>query len=120
VLTEFADHVADVFRLFGPVEVRRMFGGYGVFRDGLMFALVSGDTLYLKADAQNAEDFEAQGLSRFEYRRAGKTATLSYYAAPEAVMEDRVEAASWARRSFEAALRATRRSRTGKGAVTRA
>ena len=103
---EFAQHLTDVFRLFGPISLRRMFSGYGIYHDGIMFALVSQDTLYLKADAENSADFRDQGLGQFEYIRQGKVIGLSYYQAPEIVLEDANEAALWARRSFEAALRA--------------
>jgi DNA transformation protein len=105
-MNEFIDHLKDVFRLFGPFAAKRMFSGHGLFRDGLMFGLVVRDTLYLKADAQSAPQFEKLGLPAFEYRRAGKLARLSYYTAPEAVTEDAAEAAKWARMAFEAALRA--------------
>ena len=104
-MSEFADHLKDVFRLFGPIEVRRMFGGYGIYRDGIMFGLVSDDALYLKADAENAAHFRKHGLSQFEYRRKGKITKMAYYRAPDAAMDDCAEAARWAHRSFEAALR---------------
>ncbi|WP_036303634.1 TfoX/Sxy family protein [Methylotenera sp. L2L1] len=105
-LDEFTQHLTDVFRLFGSISLRRMFSGYGVFHDGIMFGLVSQETLYLKADTENSADFRDQGLSQFEYVRQGKVIGLSYYQAPEIVLEDANEAALWARRSFEAALRA--------------
>ncbi len=105
-MSEFIVHLKDVFCLFGPFAAKRMFSGYGLFRDGLMFGLVSRDTLYLKADAQSAPRFTQLGQAQFEYRRKGKVAKLSYYAAPESVMEDAAEAACWARVAFEAALRA--------------
>ena len=104
-MSDLANHLKDVFRLFGPIEVRRMFGGYGVYRDGLMFGLVSDETLYLKADAESAPQFRKLGLAQFEYRRKGKATKLSYYVAPETVMEDCIEAARWGRLSFNAALR---------------
>jgi len=105
-LDEFSQHLTDVFRLFGPISLRRMFSGYGIFNDGFMFGLVSHETLYLKADAENSADFRDQGLSQFEYVRQEKVIGLSYYQAPEIVLEDANEAALWARRSFAAALRA--------------
>ena len=104
-MKEIVEHLQDVFRLFGPVEVRRMFGGRGIFRDGLMFGLMSDDLLYLKADAENVSHFEEQDLPQFEYLRQGRVTKLSYYRAPDAVMDDCIEAAMWARRSFAAALR---------------
>jgi DNA transformation protein len=105
-MSEFADHLHDVFRMFGPISVRRMFGGYGVYRDGLMFALVADDALYLKVDAHNVGEFLRRELPPFEFHRAGKTLRMSYRLAPDEVMEDHAEAALWARRSFEAAVRA--------------
>ena len=104
-MNEFTDHLKDVFRLFGAVEVRRMFGGLGIFRDGLMFALVYDEALYLKADEHNAADFVALGLGQFEYQQRGKTVKMSYYLAPDALLDDPAEAAQWARRSYEVALR---------------
>lgn len=114
-LDEFALHLADVFRLFGPISLRRMFSGYGVFHDGIMFGLVHAETLYLKADAENIASFLKQGLGQFNYVRQGKIIGLSYYQAPDAVLEDIQEAAHWARQSFEAALRAN----TSKAKTTR-
>lgn len=108
-MNEFSAYLPELFELFGPVGVRKMFGGYGVFRDGLMFALAVDDSLYLKADAENAGYFERLNLARFEYARSGKIARLSYYQAPPEIMEDRDQAAIWARRSYDAALRAQRK-----------
>jgi DNA transformation protein len=82
-----------------------MFGGYGVYRQGIMFALVAGDTLYLKTDAQNAPAFRERGLSPFTYERKSKMMETSYYAAPETVMEEAAEASHWGRSALEAALR---------------
>lgn len=101
----FDDHIADVFSAFGPIQVRRMFSGYGLFRDGLMFGLVHDDVLYLKGDDQNAGEFRELGLAQFTYRRNGKDVRLSYFRAPDTVMDDHAEAAKWARRAFEAARR---------------
>lgn len=110
-MDEFAQHMADVFRQFGPITLRRMFGGHGLFRDGIMFGLLFDDALYLKVDARNIGDFQSLGLGRFDYLRQGKRVGLSYYQAPDTLMDDAEEAARWARRAFEAALRAGPRSR---------
>lgn len=104
-MDEFVEYLREVFELFGPVTVRKMFGGYGIYHDGLMFALVADDVLYLKADADNRHYFEQEGLGPFVYDKGGKPVTMSYYQAPDDLMEDREVAATWAARSFEAALR---------------
>ncbi len=113
-MNNFVDNLQDVFRLFGPIDIKRMFGGHGLSREGLMFGLVSDDIVYLKADAVNKGYFEELGLPRFEYIRKGQVATLSYFQAPEEIMDDSAEAAIWARRSFDAALRGDARARSRK------
>jgi len=110
-VSEYTDYLHEVFELFGPIQVRRMFGGHGLFHDGLMFALVVDDRLYLKADAENRAAFEAAGLGPFQYSRRGRPVSLGYFLAPEEILEDRELAALWAGRSFEAALRARTKGR---------
>ncbi|TFH87286.1 TfoX family protein [Billgrantia azerbaijanica] len=110
-MSEYTDHLRDVFALFGPITARRMFGGHGIYHEGLMFALVADETLYLKADDENVADFEREGLGPFEYHKGGKVIRVAYYQAPEALLEDRELAAAWARRSFAAAQRAQARKR---------
>ena len=104
-MSQFADSLHEVFAALGRVQIRRMFGGHGVFHDGLMCALVIRDTLYLKCDVQTQPYFEALGLEPFTYERQGKRLPMSYRLAPETVFEDRAEAALWSRRAFESALR---------------
>lgn len=87
------------------MTARKMFGGYGLYHEGLMFALVADDTLYLKADADTVGDYTARGLGPFEYRKGGRIVKMSYFLAPAEILEDRDEAARWARRAYEAALR---------------
>ncbi len=107
----FVDYVREVFAPLGEVRVRRMFGGYGVYHEERMFALIVADVLYLKADAHSAERFERRGLSRFEYTRQGRAVQLSYYAAPEEIFDDPDTAGQWARLAFSAACRSGRRAR---------
>lgn len=105
-MSEYTDYLQDVFALLGPITARRMFGGHGIYHDGVMFALVADETLYLKTDAETVDDFEREGLGPFEYDKGGRVVRMSYYQAPEALFEDRELAADWARRSLEAAWRA--------------
>jgi len=87
-----------------------MFGGYGIYYDGVMFGLVSDDTLYLKADDSTSKYFESRGLGQFEYDKGGKIVKMSYYLAPEEVLDNPEDAALWAQRAYEAALRAKSRA----------
>ncbi|WP_295540094.1 TfoX/Sxy family protein [uncultured Pseudacidovorax sp.] len=103
----FVQSLHEVFAPLGRIEARRMFGGHGLYHEGVMLALVVGDTLYLKADAQTQADFDALSLPAFSYQREGRPATItSYRQAPEAMFDDAEAALLWARRALEAALRA--------------
>jgi len=104
---EFTNYVVDLMQSIGPVYVKRMFGGYGLFLDGLMFALVSDSLLYLKADTENKDNFIKNNLSAFSYVKKAKVCNLSYFQSPEDALEDAEIMHNWARASYAAALRAT-------------
>lgn len=114
-MSGFIDYLPEVFASFGPIHTRKMFGGWGLYHDGLMFGLVAGDTLYLKADAESVRFFEEEGLEPFEYASDGRTVKLSYRRAPDAIFDDRDLATLWAGRAFAAARRAqARRTRPAR------
>lgn len=101
---EFLDHVADQLRGFGPMAIRRMFGGAGLFRGGLMFGLVARDALYFKVGDANRAAYLAAGAKPFAYQRRGAPAVLvSYYEVPASVFDDPDALADWARAAFSAA-----------------
>ena len=104
-MSEFVDNLKEVFALFGSVSAKRMFGGYGIYHDNLMFGLVSDEVLYLKADESSAYAFSKKGLQPFEYEKNGKKIKMAYYMAPEEIFDDPEIAREWAIRAFEAALR---------------
>jgi len=105
-----AEFIRDLFAQFGPVTVRRMFSGAGIFRDGLMFGLIIRDVIYLKADEATIAGFEREGCAPFTYTR-GKSSgrpsqhALPYWRLPERLYDDSDELAVWARQAFEAAER---------------
>ena len=106
---EFVAYVIDLMQSVGPVRAKGMFGGHGIFLDGLMFGLVADSVLYLKADKASAKDFEARGLEAFSYNKQGKPFKMSYYQAPEETLEDAEEMTHWAKQAFAVALRAAAR-----------
>jgi len=104
-MNSFVESLPEVFERLGRIRTRRMFGGWGVYHEDRMFALVASETLYLKVDAGNVADFDRLGLRAFEYTKDGRTMAMSYREAPVEIFEDRQEAALWGRRAYEAALR---------------
>ncbi len=104
------EYLLELLEPFGEVSARRMFGGYGLYHDDVMFALVASDTLYLKTDDANRSQFEDRGLEPFRYQRKGdRVAVMSYYAAPAEALDDGEALCAWARNALDAALRAARR-----------
>jgi len=103
---EFTAYIVDLMQSIGPVRARGMFGGYGIFLDGLMFALIADGTLYLKADPESRGRFLASGLEPFTYSKKGKQISLSYYQAPLETLEDAEHMKEWAKIAFECALKA--------------
>ena len=101
----FTAFLLDQMQWLGPVTSRRMFGGSGLFLEGLMFALVIDNTLYLKADSHSCGAFEALGLLPFSYERGGRDIALSYFQAPEEALDDRDIMIDWANRAYAAAMR---------------
>ena len=107
------DDIVELFSVFGPVTVRRMFGGAGIYADGTMFGLVADGVIYLKADERNAPAFERENLPPFTYAtKDGKRGVMSYRRMPDRLYDDPEELATWARDALAAARRSGTRKAT--------
>jgi DNA transformation protein len=102
---QIIDLLCDVLATLGPVEARSMFGGWGLYQDGVMFALISGEEAYFRADDETRQDYEALGLSRFK-PRANKPMTMPYYPLPPELFDDPDMMVDWGERALAAARRA--------------
>jgi DNA transformation protein and related proteins len=108
--SETVEYLVELTRPWGAVAAKSMFGGWGLYREGLFFALVADDVLYLKTDDETRAAFEAQQLEPFVFRtRDGTGTAMSYRRAPDEALENPEEMARWARLAYEAALRAAAR-----------
>ena len=101
------DHefIRELFAPFGPVTVKRMFGGAGIWSEGLMFGLMFDGAIFLKVDETSIPEFEREGSRPFVYTRAkskGRVgrASLSYWRLPERLYDDPEELAVWAARAL--------------------
>jgi len=94
-----------------------MFGGAGVYADGLMFALLDDGVVWLKADETHAPLLVEAGARQFAYpTKDGQAMTMAYWSLPESAMDDPEQAVQWARQSIDVALRkaAAKRPRKAK------
>jgi DNA transformation protein len=103
---DFADYAVELLGAAGRVVARRMFGGFGLYCEGVMLALIADDVLYLKADALNRPELERAGSAPFTYEAKGRRTIMAYWRAPDDAMESRELMAPWARSALDAALRA--------------
>ena len=98
----FHDYVLyDLFEGVEGVTSRKMFGGWGIYRDGIFFALISDGELYFKVGKNNQADFEEIGSHPFEYESRGKKITMRYWLVPEEIMEDREKFIRFAERAVK-------------------
>ena len=95
----------------GPVTARSMFGGFGIFMEGVMFGLIDYDEHYLKVDDGNRGDFEAGGSQPFTYQGKSKPIQMSYWKIPSEILADDAALIRWAESAYEAAKRARKKKR---------
>ncbi|MBL6786356.1 MAG: TfoX/Sxy family protein [PS1 clade bacterium] len=116
VSDEYKSFVAELFEPLGTVQIRHMFGGAGVYYRDVMFALISNETLYLKADDVNRLMFEAADTNPFLFKpktgkNAGKSVALSFWELPEELLDDPDALLDWLNASVDAAFRSKARTR---------
>ena len=101
------DDIRDLFRSVGPVTIRRMFGGKGVYVDGLIVAVDLRGELMLKGDAEAGPLYEQAGSKRWSYthRKTGREVLMPYWPIPSSAFDDPDEAERWARIALGAAIR---------------
>ncbi len=81
--------IEEMFSALGPVTVRRMFGGKGVYHRGRIVAIELRDGILLKADAVSAPAFEAAGATRWAYSgKTGKAVNMPYWSIPDDAFDD--------------------------------
>ncbi|MFS2326615.1 MULTISPECIES: TfoX/Sxy family protein [Brucella] len=97
----------ELFTGLGAISIRRMFGGKGVYHQGLIIALVVRDELLLKADAQSATAFIDAGSRQWAYdsKKSGKPVAMPYWSVPDDAFDDPEIMTDWAKLAFAASLR---------------
>lgn len=105
------DDITARLTAMGPVTGRRMFGGFGVFMDGLMFGLVAHDILYFKVDDGNRSDYETAGSTPFTYQGKSKPVEMSYWRVTDDVFNDGGKLIDWGMEAYAAAKRSKKKKK---------
>jgi DNA transformation protein len=104
VSEQYLDYVVDQLACIGPITAKKMFGGVGLYRDGVFFGLIAGDVLYFKVDDENRALYVSAGAKPFQ-PYGDDSYSISYYVVPADVLEDFDQLRAWARGSVAAAER---------------
>jgi len=103
----YRDSVVEHLERIAPVSAKSMFGGVGLYAQGLFFALIAEDRLYFKVDDATRPDFERLGMEPF--RPFGEETAMGYYEVPADVLEDTAQLEVWMRKAIEVAGKAKQR-----------
>ena len=110
-----AEALKALFEPFGSITVKRMFGGSGIYAEGLCFAIETDGEVFLKTDALSRADFSAADSAPFTYVAKGKSRPTSYWSLPAIAHDEADELRRWARTGLEAARRAAAARAKPKG-----
>ncbi len=101
----FIDYLHELFAPLGALTARRMFGGHGLYLDGLFIAIVADGRLFLKTDAETTPAFLAAECAPFTFEAKGKSTEMSYWSVPDSAMDTSEDLAPWAKLAVAAAMR---------------
>lgn len=95
----------DVFSFVPDITSKPMFGGWGFYKDGIIFGIVADGKIYFKVGELNKKDYIKKGSKPFTYpMKNGKTTTLSYWELPEDILENKNEIEDWINKSTKESL----------------
>ena len=101
---EYLDFIMEELSPIGDIKSRAMFGGYGIFHQGLMFALISEDALYFKVSESNRDMYKRAQSKPFPHG-------ISYWEVPTDVLEENTKLHEWANMSIVIAQEAAKEKR---------
>jgi DNA transformation protein len=104
IKSEFIDYVVDLLSPYGSIKPRAMFGGYGIYKNNVIVAIIADDELYFKTNNKSFQDYAERGSRPFTYEAHGKTVKMSYWQVPPDIMEDPILLGEWLGLAFEISL----------------
>ena len=119
VSADFHSYVLEQLALLRGVSSRRMFGGVGLYSEGLFFGLIDDDVLYLKVDDSNRSDYTARGMDAFRPFKDKPLYSMTYFQVPADVLEEAELLVQWARKSCAVALTSHAATRRGRRPIKR-
>lgn len=110
----YIEYLHELLDPLGKISNKKMFGGHGIYCNGVIMGLVIDETLYLKVDEQSRDFFSKQGCEPFVYQSKAKQVAMSYWSVPDEAMESSEQMQPWAKLAYAAALRKETKATTKK------
>ncbi len=103
----------DLFAEFGPIRLRRFFGGESIASDDTIFGMIFDDIIYFKTDDETRKAFQAETCKPFTFvkHKSGETVVTTWFALPDRLYDDPDELAQWARAALAVAAKTARKKR---------
>lgn len=98
------EYMQDVLKSQGKLSTKRLFSGKAVYLNGIIFAIIFNEIIYLKVDETLSKELVSQSLKPFTYQRKDKTIALSYVEAPGDIYDDEEAALYWFKRTYQTTL----------------
>ncbi len=117
VSKQYLDYLLGQLKGLGGLSSRRMFGGLGLYSNGIFFGLLYRERLYFKTDDTTRPEYEARGSEGFRPRENVAYMKMTYYTVPAEVLEDEDEVVQWARKAVTAARVKVSAKRVAKAAT---
>jgi DNA transformation protein and related proteins len=99
----------------GPITARAMFGGYGIYFDKLIFAVLVEDKLYFRVDETNEKDFEQYRSKPLVFEGKNRPVVMSYFTLPEKVLNDPSLLPLWIKKAKDTSLRSRSKKKKKPG-----
>jgi DNA transformation protein and related proteins len=97
--------IEEMFAAVGPITIKRMFGGKGIYAGGTIIAIETDGDIFLKADTVSAPEFQRAGSSQWRYDGKGKPVFMPYWSVPDDAFDDPEVMAQWVRLALKAGQR---------------
>ena len=102
--TEYTEYVLELLESIGPVQTGRFFGGVGISRGLVQFAMIMGNSLYFAVDEDTRKKYEQAGMQPFSYAtKKGRVQVRKYFELPEDVLTDSEQLRRWANEAMHVA-----------------
>jgi DNA transformation protein len=115
----FHDKIMDILSPYGSITSRAMFGGYGIYMQGVMFAAIIENALYFRINETTRSDFERYKSPSFVYMGRGKPVEMPYKVLPDEILENSAELKAWIQKAYSASLNAKKKKSSKRSAANR-